>query len=207
MLVFIAVGLNTRDMDTENSFEFDPDNCLRNHFLIAMPALAGSYFSHTVTYICDHNEHGAMGLVINQGMEIDIYDVLDQLGMEHGINLSTPVLSGGPVNEQQGLILHRNEGNQWESTLSVTPDISVTASKDIVAAIAQNRAPSGSQLILGYAGWSPGQLEEELSDNAWLTAPADESILFDTPVEERWAAIAKHIGIDLDLISTSVGHA
>ena len=195
-------------MDTHESEHFDHDHSLRDHFLIAMPSLADSYFSQTLTYICDHNAHGAMGIIINQGMDIEMPDVLAQLGIEYGgLQEYAPILAGGPVNEQQGLIVHRNEGQKWESSLAVTDSVSITASKDIVSAIAENRAPSGAQLVLGYAGWSPGQLEEEITRNSWLTAPADEAILFDTPVEKRWSAVAKQIGIDLNLISSSAGHA
>ena len=186
---------------------FDHSNSLRDHFLIAMPTLADSYFSHTVTYICDHNEHGAMGVVINQGTDIEMHEVLDQLNIDStGLIAPPPVLAGGPVNQNQGLILHRNEG-LWDSSLNVTKSVAITASKDIIMAIAENKAPPGSQLILGYAGWSPGQLENEIAENSWLTVQADESIIFDIPVEERWTATAKHLGIDLDLISSTAGHA
>ncbi len=195
-------------MDTSDSKQNEVEHSLRDHFLVAMPSLVDSYFSQTLTYICDHNANGAMGIVINQEMDIKIPDVLTQLGIEHSfLKDYAPILAGGPVNEQQGLILHRNEGQEWESSLPVTDSVSITASKDIVSAIAENRAPSGAQLVLGYAGWSPGQLEEEITRNSWLTVPADEAILFDTPVEKRWSAVAKQIGIDLNLISSTAGHA
>ena len=191
--------------DTQSKIETQHN--LRDHFLIAMPQLEGSYFSHTVTYICDHNEHGAMGIVINQTMDIDMLEVFKQLKIT-GDNYTqeTPILLGGPVNKHQGLVLHRNQGN-WTSTLKVTPSVSITASKDIISAIANNDAPSGAQLVLGYAGWSAGQLEDEIADNAWLTTKADERILFDVPVEQRWSEVSKTIGIDLNLLTSSAGRA
>ncbi|PCK09995.1 MAG: YqgE/AlgH family protein [Alteromonadaceae bacterium] len=192
--------------------ELDPtpssgDN-LSGHFLIAMPNLVDSIFSHSVTYICDHNEHGAMGIVINQTLEATYDDVFKQLSLDPAaqVNTDTPVLAGGPVNPQQGFVLHRNEG-KWDSTLQVSEEICLTTSRDIVAALANDCAPAGAQFALGYAGWSAGQLEEELSANSWLTVPANSSIIFDTPVQERWNAASKHIGVDLNLICSQAGHA
>lgn len=180
---------------------------LRNQFLIAMPGLEDSLFTQSVTYICDHNEHGAMGVIVNHPIGITLGDVFDQLGIETLSSMrDAPVLAGGPVNAQQGLVLHRDEGI-WESTLRVNEEICLTASKDIVEAMAIATGPKSAQLALGYAGWSSGQLEEELSNNFWLTLPAESNILFDTPPEQRWGAAAKQLGIDLNLISTSIGHA
>ena len=180
---------------------------LRNHFLIAMPGLIDPLFSKSVTYICDHNENGAMGIVINQPLNITLADVFNQLELEDigglGVN---PVLAGGPVNIQRGFVLHRDIG-EWESTMPITPDVHLTASRDIVVAIANNNGPKNAQFALGYAGWSAGQLEDEISANSWLTLPADCSIIFDVPIEERWAAASKHLGIDLNLISATAGHA
>ncbi|VUD67554.1 hypothetical protein TDB9533_03851 [Thalassocella blandensis] len=180
---------------------------LRDHFLIAMPGLQDSIFSHTVTYICDHSEHGAMGIVLNQPLNIQLSEVFDHLSMKYDPAVrDVPVLSGGPVNSQQGFVLHRKEG-EWDSTLSVTPEICLTASRDIVKAMAESRAPKGALFVLGYAGWSAGQLESEISSNSWLTLPADSSIIFDTPAEERWAAATKAFSFDFNLISASAGHA
>lgn len=183
------------------------DNSLRNHFLIAMPGLHDSIFSQSVTYICDHSEKGAMGLVVNHALDIFLNDVFDSLSLTYHDNAcSTPVLSGGPVSAQQGFVIHRNEGI-WESSLEVTAEVCLTASRDIVDAIAANRGPSGAQFALGYAGWGAGQLEEEISANSWLTVPAEQSILFDTPLEERRDAVASMLGIDINLISGVAGHA
>ena len=133
---------------------------LRDHFLIAMPSLNDSYFSNTVTYICDHNEHGAMGVVINHFTDISMTEIFIQLKLDYSKYIEkSPVLMGGPVKQSQGLILHRNEGD-WTSSLHITPEVTLTASKDILSALSQNEGPEGAQLILGYAGWSSGQLEQ-----------------------------------------------
>lgn len=180
---------------------------LRDHFLIAMPGLTDPLFSRSVTYVCDHSDQGAMGIVINQTLDLTLGDVFEQLAIDYHPPLGRyPVLAGGPVNMQRGFVLHRDQGS-WESTLRITSEISLTASKDIVAAIAREEGPKHAQFALGYAGWSAGQLEEEINTNAWLVAPADTTIIFDTPVDQRWAATAKQLGIDLNLISGNVGHA
>ncbi|WP_075186254.1 YqgE/AlgH family protein [Teredinibacter haidensis] len=183
-----------------------PDS-LRDHFLIAMPNLTDPIFSHSVTYVCDHSEQGAMGIVINQPLNLRLGDVFDQLQIDYHAQLGNyPVLAGGPVNMQRGFVLHRDEGT-WESTLRITSEISLTASRDIVAAIAKEEGPKHAQFALGYAGWSAGQLEDEINANSWLIVPADTGIIFDTPVDERWSATAKQLGIDLNLISSTAGHA
>ncbi|WP_370980734.1 YqgE/AlgH family protein [Agaribacterium sp. ZY112] len=194
-------------MPPSKELNLEQSNDLSNQFLIAMPGLEDSLFNHTVTYICDHNEHGAMGLIINQPLGISLTDVFEQLQLPCSPAIGNKqVLAGGPVNGQQGLVLHRKQG-KWESSLEITPEICLTASKDIVEAMAKDQAPPGAQLALGYAGWSPGQLEEELNSNMWLTMPADSRILFDTETDQRWNAAAKALGINLDLISTQTGHA
>ena len=195
-------------MAYKNPNIFDENTSLTHHFLIAMPALNGSFFSQTVTYICDHNEDGAMGIVVNQPLDYTLKDIFQHMSLDPktGTWPDDTVLSGGPVNRQQGFVLHRNEG-KWDSTLEVTNNVCLTASKDIVLALAKGQAPKGAQFALGYAGWAPGQLEDELSDNSWLTMPATETILFDIPIEDRWAAAARHIGVDMNLISGTAGHA
>ncbi|MFT5082620.1 MAG: putative transcriptional regulator [Lentisphaeria bacterium] len=180
---------------------------LRNHFLIAMPGLTDSIFAQTVTFVCDHNAYGAMGIVLNQPLNIYLEEVFNQLSIDPSESARRkPVLAGGPVNIQQGFVLHRNEGT-WDSSLKITDEVSLTASRDIVAAIGQNKGPAGAQFALGYAGWSAGQLEEELSANNWLTVPADNRIIFDTPIKDRWSAVTNHLGFDLNLISDQIGHA
>lgn len=185
----------------------DAPGSLRDHFLIAMPGLTDPLFSRSVTYICDHSEQGAMGIVINQPLDLRLGDVFEQLSIDYHTNLGdSPVLAGGPVNVQRGFVLHRDQG-KWESTLRITSEISLTASRDIVSAIAREEGPEFAQFALGYAGWSPGQLEEEIAANSWLVVPADTNIMFNTPVEERWAATAARLGVDMNLISSTAGHA
>lgn len=181
---------------------------LRNHFLIAMPSLNESIFSHTITYICDHSESGAMGLVINQPLDLVMSEIYQQLdcGDVQSYSPMTQVLSGGPVQPERGFILHSPEKN-WESSLRVSKDIALTASRDIIESIARGEGPAKYLVALGYAGWGAGQLEAEIADNAWLTTPADSSIVFDTPIEQRWSAASKNLGIDLNLISGIAGHA
>lgn len=194
-------------MGTKFYLDQIPDNSLRDHFLIAMPGLKDSIFSESITYICDHSEQGAMGIVLNQPLNICLNEVFDQLALNYDDSaFEKPVLSGGPVNSQQGFVLHRNEGI-WDSTLHITDEICLTASRDIVSAIADNKGPAGAQFALGYAGWSPGQLEDEISMNSWLTIPAENGIIFDVPIHKRRAAVASQLGIDLNLISGIAGHA
>ncbi len=181
---------------------------LRNHFLIAMPALADPNFAHTVTYICEHNPEGALGIVINRPMDISLGDVLNHMKIQPGEHVDTavPVYTGGPVQPERGFVLHQPTG-AWTSSLPITDDIALTTSRDIMTAIGHGEGPRQFLLALGYAGWGAGQLEQEIIDNAWLSGPADPAILFDLPVEERWAAAAALIGVDLTLLSSETGHA
>jgi putative transcriptional regulator len=185
-----------------------PTPSLRNHFLIAMPSLADPNFSHTVTYLCEHNEEGAMGIVINRHMPITLAEVLEQMSIEPSSNIDTsvPVHDGGPVQPEHGFVIHSPVG-AWEASLSITDDIALTTSRDILAAIGHNEGPPRYLIALGYAGWGPGQLEQELAQNAWLSGPAKAEILFDLPLEERWGAAAAQLGIDLNLLSSDIGHS
>ena len=181
---------------------------LANHFLIAMPNLEDGNFSQSVTYICEHDENGALGITINKPSEICLAEILSQLQInalsDHVKNQT--ILSGGPVQVDRGFILHTPPGN-WDSSLQVTENIAVTTSQDIMQAIANGEGPSRSLIALGYAGWGPGQLEYEISENSWLSCPATEEILFDVPIEKRWKAAALLLGIDLQLLSSLAGHA
>lgn len=181
---------------------------LSNHLLIAMPGLLDPNFSRAVIYLCEHNAEGAMGLVINHPLDIPLSQIFDQLELSYAANIGgQSLLSGGPVQIDRGFVLHRNSNRNWESTLPISDDISLTASSDIISDIANDQGPSDLIITLGYSGWGPGQLEEELASNAWLTIPADAAILFDTPFEERAKVAAAKIGIDFSLISSNIGHA
>lgn len=164
-------------------------------------------FANSITYICDHSSDGAMGLVVNRAMELNLSDVFEQMSLTYKEEQGrTPILAGGPVNTQRGFILHP-AGSTWQSTIQITPEISLTASRDIIAAIAEGRGPENALFVLGYSGWSAGQLEREIKENSWLTVPADTDILFRTPLEQRWHAAAMRLGIDMNLMPTQAGHA
>jgi len=184
------------------------ETSLSNHFLIAMPSLEDGNFSRSVTYICEHDENGALGITINRPSEISLEEIFSQLQLSStsAETNNQPVLMGGPVQIDRGFILHRPLG-QWESSLKVTDNIAVTTSQDIMQAIANNQGPQDTLIALGYAGWGPGQLEYEMSKNTWLNCPATEEIIFNTPIDKRWNAAAMLLGIDLQLLSNQTGHA
>lgn len=221
---------------------------LENQLLIAMPSLGDSYFNKTVTYICEHNDEGAMGLIINSPVNITLYDLLKQIednvpskaakasqpnlsndsgntsdenaemteavqqstGLESDTlkdnSLEQLVLSGGPISQQRGFVLHSTQQG-WNSSLALSKEIMITTSKDILLALGTDKAPEQFMVTLGYAGWGPGQLEQELQANSWLTTPADSDILFNTPIEQRWKKATEKLGIDITHLSTDVGHA
>ena len=181
---------------------------LANHFLIAMPKLADPNFSRTVTLICEHSAEGAMGIVINRATDLRLGDIFAQLDIDpaHAAHSNMPIHFGGPVQNNRGFVLHEPLG-KWESTLSVTSNLGVSTSRDILSAIAQNKGPTSCLVALGYAGWAAGQLEREITENSWLSVPADRSILFETPVESRWNAAARMVGVDLSTLSSEAGHA
>ena len=181
---------------------------LSNQFLIAMPGLQDPHFSHTVTLICQHNQEGAMGLLINRPTPMNLGDLAAQLGIELGDPDMTnvPIYHGGPVQPEQGFVLHSPQG-EWDSTMEISKDLAMTVSQDIIEAIAHGLGPENFLIALGYAGWGAGQLEDELAANSWLNGPADKHIIFDTSVDERWDTAAKLLGIELSLLSTEVGHA
>ena len=181
---------------------------LSNHFLIAMPALEDPNFHHTTTYICEHDEEGALGIVINRPSNMQLGEILQHMDIEAGSEeiASQTVYMGGPVQTDRGFVLHEPDGD-WEATLRVTDNIYVTSSSDILAAIAAGKGPDKSLIALGYAGWGAGQLEQEIAADAWLSGPASPEILFETPCEQRWLAAAALLGVDLNLLSGEMGHA
>ena len=181
---------------------------LTNHFLIAMPRLYDPNFYHSVTLICQHNEDGAMGVVFNRLHEVNFGEVLGYMELEAESQQLTdlPVYIGGPVQPERGFVLHEPMGN-WQSTLPISDTVAVTTSRDIIEAIAKGEGPEHYLIALGYAGWGAGQLEHEISENAWLSGPADKNIIFKTPCDDRWEAAAALIGVDLTLLSGDAGHA
>ena len=192
-------------METKNT----PTDYLINHFLIAMPRLDDANFSQSVTYICEHNEEGAMGVTINRPSDILLQDILEQIQIK-AVNTEIghqAVYYGGPVQTDRGFILHNKTERQWDASLDITDNIQLTSSKDILEAIANDQGPEKALITLGYAGWGNGQLEQEIANNFWLSCPADSAIIFDTPIEKRWESAASLLGIDLQLLSNDAGHA
>lgn len=181
---------------------------LKHHFLIAMPQMGDPNFAQTVTYICEHNDDGAMGIVINRPIEITLGDILKHLGIAPEMEKlrDEPVHFGGPVALERGFVLHSPQG-PWDSTMNLPDGIGLTTSRDILQAIGHGAGPAKRLIALGFAGWGAGQLEQEMRDNAWLSTPASAEILFDVPAEQRWQAAASQLGVDLTLISGQAGHA
>lgn len=181
---------------------------LENQLLIAMPSLDDSYFNKTVTYICEHNEEGAMGLIINLPINITLNELLAQIDedKDNMPELSQQVLTGGPVSQDRGFVLHSTQSG-WSSSLALSNEVMITTSKDILKALGTEDAPEQYIVTLGYAGWGPGQLEEEIKANSWLTTPADDDIVFNTPIEQRWKKATEKLGIDLAHLSNEIGHA
>ncbi|MDG1306669.1 MAG: YqgE/AlgH family protein [Porticoccaceae bacterium] len=181
---------------------------LKNHFLLAMPGLTDPNFADSVIYICEHNADGAMGLIINHQLDVPVKAIFEQLDVEYQDEFARSLLfDGGPVQRERGFILHPSCDQQWESTMSISDQVSLTASKDILSDIALGVGPKDALITLGYTGWDAGQLEEELTENSWLTIPAEADIIFNTSCAERASAAAFSIGLDLRMLSHEAGHA
>lgn len=182
---------------------------LQHHFLIAMPGLRHSGFADSLIYICRHTPDGAMGLRVNHRLDVTLRELFLHLQLpSEGPLADQLLLAGGPVRSEWGFVLHPGSDRRWQSTLEVAPGVALTASKDIIAALATGEdAPAQSLVALGYAGWGAGQLEEELGANAWLTVAAEPDLLFEVPIEERARLAAARVGVDLARLSHSVGHA
>ena len=181
----------------------------KHHLLIAMPSLADTGFRQSVTYICEHGEKGAIGLVVNRPLRMHRDDLFKYLGLEAASKddaVDQPLLYGGPMQKARGFVLHAGPSH-WQSTMPIAAGIHLTGSKDILQAMANNEGPEKSMIALGYAGWDAGQLEEEIYTNRWLTVPADEQILFDTDYNQRWSVAARKLGIDIHCMSHELGHA
>lgn len=188
--------------------DFDIPTSLTGHLLIAMPNLADPNFSGTVSLICEHSESGAMGLVINHPTEVTMAEVFDQMDIEgNEEQRSQLVLSGGPVSLDRGFILHRTGDGEWESSLEISSEFALTASSDIVRAMAGEKPPNPALMFLGYAGWGAGQLEKEIQENSWLTTPATPEIVFDVPFTERVKLAVEAAGVNFGRLSGGAGRA
>jgi putative transcriptional regulator len=181
---------------------------LTHHFLIAMPNMADPHFSRTLTYICEHNEQGALGLVVNRPIDMNLATLFERVDLELKDRRlgALPVYYGGPVQSDRGFVLHQPVGS-WSSTLVVRDRIGLTTSRDILEALAMRTGPEKLLVTVGYAGWAAGQLEHEIKQNAWLTVEAREQIIFDVPAEERLVAAMGLLGIDFASLSDEAGHA
>ena len=181
---------------------------LTHHFLIAMPNMVDPYFAKSLTYICEHNEQGALGVVVNRPFDLSLQALFERINLQleprelHKL----PVYFGGPVQTDRGFVLHQPVG-EWHSTLKVRDSLGLTTSKDILEAVGRGAGPAKMLVTLGYSGWAAGQLEHELGQNAWLTVEAGEQIIFDLPAEEKLPAAMELLGVDFASLSEDAGHA
>lgn len=180
---------------------------LRDNLLVAMPGLEDGLFTGSVTYMCEHDSEGALGIVINRPTDIKFADLFEDEDVDIAPECANiTILAGGPVNMNRGFILHDGD-RQWASSMSLPNGLYLTTSRDIIHAIAKGEGPENFIVTLGYAGWGPGQLEEEIADNAWLNTPSNQAIIFDTPFSQRAEKALAQLGIDYHLISSQAGHA
>ena len=187
---------------------------LTGHFLIAMPAMTDSFFSKSVTFICTHNQDGAMGIMINRPTDITFETLFEKINVEL-LNIGVadkPVLYGGPVQPERGFVLHEITDGEWDSTVQIANNIALTTSKDILESVAIGHGPAKMLVTLGYAGWTSGQLEQEIMQNAWLSVQANDTetlhkILYDTDYDEKLSATLALLGVDPAMLSDVAGHA
>ena len=181
---------------------------LTDHFLIAMPAMDDPYFSKSLIYIAEHNDQGALGIIVNRPINMTLASLFEKIEVpfESPELANLPVFFGGPVQTDRGFVLHRPVG-AWQSTLAVTQEVGLTSSRDVLQAVARDGQPHEIMVSLGYSGWGAGQLENELAQNTWLTVPAEPFILFDLPYEERLPSAMEMLGIDFINLSAKAGHA
>ena len=184
---------------------------LANHFLIAMPSMQDPIFGGTVVYVCEHNENGVLGVVINKPTDMTMEVLFDRIDLEVSSAAdrhleSEPIMFGGPVQDDRGFVLH-TPGAHYSSSLTVTNDVAFTTSIDVLEAVARGNGPERMMVSIGYAGWSPGQLEDELARNGWLTVAADPRVVFEVPIEERYQAAIKLLGFDPLMLNSEAGHA
>lgn len=181
---------------------------LTHHFLIAMPGMVDPNFARSLTYICEHTDQGALGVVVNRPTEMTLASLFEQidLALDSPAVARQPVYYGGPVQVDRGFVLHRPLGG-WQSTLAVREDVGLTTSRDILQAVSEGTGPERMLVSLGYAGWSAGQLEDEILRNAWLTVAAAPEVIFELPASERLGAAMRLLGVDPAMLSEEVGHA
>ena len=198
--------------DTDADAGADPGMHLADHFLIAMPSMLDPVFGGTVVYLCEHNPSGALGVIINKPTDMTLDVLFERIDLKLEIRQDgppdklQPIMFGGPVQVERGFVLHAPY-QQFSSTMTVTDQVALTTSKDVLEAVAAGDGPPQMLVTLGCAGWSAGQLEQEIAHNGWLTVKADPSIMFDLPAAERFSAAMKLLGFDPLMLSGDVGHA
>ena len=185
-----------------------------HHFLIAMPGLQDAAFAKSVIYMCEHSKRGALGLVINKPSDINLKKLFEKVELPlHREDLTqAPVFQGGPVQTERGFVLHEsvvlpNNESLYASTMTIPGGLEMTTSKDVLEALSTGYGPRKVFISLGYSSWGQGQLESEISDNSWLTVAADPAVIFDTPVEQRYAKALKLLGLEAWMLSPEAGHA
>ena len=188
--------------------ELTPSVNLTGHFLIAMPAMADKNFARTLTLVCEHNDQGALGVIVNRPIDMSLDDLFERidLTLDAPRFQGQPVYFGGPVQTDRGFVLHRPVG-EWQSTIDVGNGLALTSSRDVLQSLGGESEPREVLVTLGYAGWQAGQIEWELAQNAWLTVRAEASIIFGLPPEERLAAAMQLLGVDYATLSDVAGHA
>lgn len=189
-----------------------PELKLADHFLIAMPSMLDPIFGGTVVYLCEHSADGGLGVIINKPTDINLEELLKRINLTLEIEHRTPALDGnqvmfgGPVQIERGFVLHTPQ-SRFSSMMQVTDEVALTTSKDVLEAVASGEGPQRLMVTLGCAGWSAGQLEQEIVRNGWLTVRADPSIIFDVPIEQRFATAVKLLGFDPMMLNGEAGHA
>ena len=190
-----------------------PGNDFTNQFLIAMPGMVDENFAGSVVYLCEHNDKGALGLVINKPIDITLKNLFEkvELPLDRDELARQPVLFGGPVQTERGFVLHEGHATDAESgyssTLNIPGGLAMTTSKDVLEAVADGAGPKRLLITLGCSGWEAGQLEDEIVRNGWLTVPADPAVIFDTPIEQRYDRALGLLGVDPRMLSGEAGHA
>lgn len=184
---------------------------LTDHFLIAMPAMVDPCFAKSLVYIAEHNDQGALGIIVNRPIDMNLGTLFEKIDVPFESEASAtlaniPVFFGGPVQTNRGFVLHRPIGD-WQSTLAVNQEVGLTTSRDVLQSLAREGQPREMMITLGYSGWGAGQLESELAQNAWLTVPANQHILFDLHYEEKLPSAMEILGIDFTNLAVNAGHA
>lgn len=182
---------------------------LEHHFLIAMPSLNGSWFEKSIIYILEDNKNGTTGLAVNLAQSFQVQDLLSHFNLPphpDSLFLKQPILRGGPVDVEQGFILHLPKG-KWKSSIPLQDNLTMTFSDDFIKALSKNQSPDHFLVCLGFSSWEPGQLNQEIQSNSWLTIPYNQALLFDTPADKKWQVALETLGVSPEFLTQEAGHA